>query len=123
MNNKEFSVQLQNRLITFSVQIINFCESIPKSTTNLVLIKQIIRSATSIGANVIEGQGCNSQKDFLHFMTIALKSSIETKYWLTIFKKANIGNSDIVNNLYSENDEISNLLGSITKTLRVKLKT
>jgi four helix bundle protein len=70
----------------FSVSIVRFINSIKLSSINNSLIIQLLRSATSIGANIIEAKSAHSKKDFIKFYEISLKSSNETKYWLCLLR-------------------------------------
>jgi four helix bundle protein len=73
----------------------------------------LIRSATSIGANVIEGRAGSSKKDFIRFYHIALKSANETKYWLCLIRDALEADKKVIENLIKEADEISKIIASI----------
>lgn len=81
-----------------------------------VLSKQILRSGTSIGANVREAQQAQSRKDFISKMSIALKESHETDYWLALLIQAELIESTIFNDLNNLNIEIMKLLTSIIKS-------
>ena len=78
---------LLNLSIEFAVEIINFCEILDKSN-KYVISKQLLRSGTSIGANIHEAQSPESKNDFIHKLKIAHKESIETKYWLILCDKS-----------------------------------
>ena len=74
----------------FAVQIIKFCQSVDENRQNTVLINQLLRSGTSIGANVHEANYAVSRADFISKMQIALKECYETSYWLDLFISAGI---------------------------------
>ena len=78
-----------DKTIQFSLDIISFCETLNNSGYQ-VFAKQLIRSGTSIGANVAEAQNAESKSDFIHKIKIATKELEETKYWLTLCKKPEI---------------------------------
>jgi len=82
---------------------------------------QLLRSATSIGANVVEGKAGSSKKDFRNFYTIALKSANETNYWLCLIRDTNIVNvdKDKIVELITEADELSKIIASIVINLNV----
>jgi len=82
---------------------------------------QLLRSATSIGANVVEGKAGSSKKDFKNFYTIALKSVNETKYWLCLVRDTNIVNveKDKIVELIAEADELSKIIASIVINLNM----
>ena len=85
------------------------------------LAKQILRSGTSIGANVAEAQRAQSDKDFLSKIYIAAKEANETEYWIKLFYKAEIITDKEFYSIYDNLKEIIKILMSITKTLEVKL--
>jgi four helix bundle protein len=78
---------LKYRAYKFSLDIIDLLEMLPKNYIYEIIGKQLLRSATSIAANIIEAQGCGSKKDFINFFHIGLKSSTETKFWLSILNE------------------------------------
>ncbi len=82
--------------------------------------KQLLRSATSIGANIIEAQASGSRKDFAKFYNIALKSANESKYWILIIKSTQTDTEQICQKLLNETDELSRILGKSLLTLRGK---
>lgn len=86
---------------------------------------QLLRAATSIGANIIEAISASSRKDFLRFYEIALKSANETKYWLGLLRDATDINKNKVNELLKEAEEICKMLRASILTLKNKrqLKT
>lgn len=100
----------------FGLEIIRLTKLLPKTYENIILIKQIIRSSTSIGANIEEALGSNSRKEFIHSMNIAKKEARETIYWLRLISDVNPGlKSKIETHIY-ENDEIIRILTKIVKT-------
>ena len=86
-----------------------------------ILSKQLLRSGTSIGANIEESTAAQSESDFIHKLSISSKEARETRYWLLLLQK-----SDLVNHDYSsylnDIDEIINILTSIIKTMQEKNK-
>ena len=85
-----------------------------------VMSKQLLRSGTSIGANVREGQYAQSKKDFISKMSIALKEAGETDYWLDVLYSVKYLNEEEYNSLNTDNDELLRLLASIVKTSKEK---
>ena len=77
------------------------------------IFDQLLRSATAIGANVVEGKAGSSKKDWRKFYIIALKSANETKYWLCLVKDTIDVSKMKVNELIKEADEISKIIASI----------
>ena len=80
--------------------------------TNWILLDQIIRSATSIGANIVEGGNSTSRKEFINYFQIALKSASETLYWLALLKEINT-NKEEIDKLIQECTEIKKLISTI----------
>jgi four helix bundle protein len=78
---------IKYRAYKFSVSIIHILDQVhTKQYSTEVMLKQLIRSSTSIGANIVEGQAGSSRKDFTNFYLYALKSANETKYWLALLR-------------------------------------
>ena len=86
------------------------------------LSRQLVRSGTSIGANIEEAQGAVSKKDFLQKMSISHKEARETNYWLRLLRDSKIGSAEMVSELISNSDEIMRMLSSITKTTRKNME-
>jgi len=86
-NDKKYD--LVERTAEFGKATIIFLKSIPENTINRPLISQLVRSATSIGANYMEADCAESKKDFNHKISICKKESKETKHWLRMIAKAN----------------------------------
>jgi len=117
MENKQ---QLKYRCYQFSISVIKFIETLPGKKVYRVISDQLLRAATSIGANIIEAKSSSSRKDFIRFYEIALKSANETKYWLGLLRDATEANKNKINQLLNEVDEISKMLGSNLLTLKRK---
>jgi four helix bundle protein len=80
--NKRPKYDLEERTAKFGENKIEFCKKLPKNVITIPLISQLIKSATSIGANYFEADCAESRKDFEHKIGISKKESGETKYWL-----------------------------------------
>jgi len=114
------SQQVKYRAYKFSIKIIKFVSSFPNKRIFWIISDQLIRAATSIGANIIEAQAASSKKDFIKFYEIALKSANETKYWLGILRDATDIDKKEINELLRETDEIAKILGASLLTLKGK---
>ena len=86
MNNKDFKKVLETRTKGYAVKIILFLKSFQCSTIDGIVAKQILRSATSIGANYREANRAESKNDFLHKIGIVEKEAAETMYWFEIME-------------------------------------
>ncbi|MDP3729729.1 MAG: four helix bundle protein [bacterium] len=85
---KQKVYDLEDRTALFGEKIIDFLKKLPQDVMTKPLISQLIRSATSIGANYMEADGAESKKDFRHKIAICKKESKETKHWLRMVAKA-----------------------------------
>lgn len=119
---KESNVVVE-KSFAFSIEIVKFYkEFIYKNYKLESLAKQLLRSGTSIGANVHEAQDASSKKDFANKISIALKESRETEYWLKLFWKTESISSEIYNSLFNRNEELIKLLVSILKSTKASLE-
>ena len=111
---------IRSRTFEFSVQIIELYKFLQNEKKEYVLGKQLLRSGTSIGANVEEATAAQSKKDFIAKMSIALKEARETNYWLRLLKRTGFIKKD---DLINESSELMNILGAIIRTSRKNLKS
>lgn len=122
-DNSKRKIEVKYRAYEFSLAIIKFVSSLPNEKIFWVIGDQLLRAATSIGANIIEAQAASSRKDFIKFFEIALKSANETKYWLCLLRDSGIiKNTEKVEELLAEAIEISRILASSLLTLKGKKK-
>ena len=99
----------------FAVDIVNLCTDIKENRKSNVLLNQVLRSGTSIGANIHEANYASSKADFINKFQIALKECYETDYWLDLFKDTNMITLDEYHSLFSQCSKIRKLLiASIT---------
>lgn len=110
---------IQQKSFAFSLSVIELYRNL-QSQNEYVLSKQLLRSGTSIGANVEEATAAQSSKDFLSKMSIASKEARETKYWLRLLHESKITTIAVKKEL-SEIEEIIRILTSIVKTVSQKL--
>lgn len=109
--------EIARRSFIFSVEILNFIKSLPFTVINTILIKQLIRAATSIGANIEEALGAHTKNDFTYSMNVAKKEARETYYWLRLLAtQLSKFNKEKINILLDENLQIVNILSAIVKT-------
>ncbi len=111
---------IQEKSFKFSLMIIELYKQLSKTDNNPIL-RQLLRSATSIGANVNEGSAGQTKKDFISKMAIASKEARETVYWLRLLNDSNWYKVDLKNHL-SESNEILKILTKIVKTSQENLK-
>jgi four helix bundle protein len=113
---KKYDIKI--RCYDFSKSVILFLNRYNFKRLNYPIIDQLLRSSTSIGANVIEGRSGNSRKNLLNFFSIALRSANETKYWLCLIRDTMEVNKDDINELIREANEISKILAKSILTLK-----
>lgn len=112
MSEKPYDIK--QRCYQFSKEIIGFISSAKYERIYFSVFDQLLRSATSVGANIVEAKSGSSTKDFKKFYIIALKSANETKYWLCLIRDTILTeNKEQINKLLKEADEISKIIASI----------
>ncbi|MDP8226674.1 MAG: four helix bundle protein [Candidatus Celaenobacter polaris] len=109
---------IQNKSFEFAIRIVNLYKYLKEEKKEYVLSKQILRSGTSIGANIEEGLGGQSKKDFIAKLQISLKEARETHYWLRLLKATNFLTEKETQPLTNECKEIINILSAILKTAK-----
>jgi len=108
---------LENRTVKFSEEIIIFLKSIKLDIINKSIVSQLIRSATSVGANYCEANGASSKKDFKNKIHICKKEVKETKYWLQLLVKTNPEKKDEMRRLWKEAQELTLIFSKIVSTM------
>lgn len=116
----KFKKDFIKRLIKFSISILRFAEKHKKESILWSIFNQLIRSATSIGANVVEARASSSKRDYLKFFEIALKSANETLYWLLLLKEVCVDSMVEIEVMFIEANEIAKILASSVLTLKNK---
>ena len=104
---------LEERTATFSEKIIDLCKKVPDNTIAKPIISQLVRAATSIGANYMEANGASSKKDFKNKIFICKKESMETKYWLRMLTKTDNQVTDDCRELWKEAQELTLIFSKI----------
>jgi len=112
---------VQDKSFRFAVQIVEYIRRQQKDHVNLVLTRQLLRSGTSIGANVEEALGGHSSRDFVAKLAIAAKEARETGYWLHLIRDTQLHNRQELAGLLEECDGLLRMLNSIILTTRRKL--
>ncbi|MGB3639900.1 MAG: four helix bundle protein [Rivularia sp. (in: cyanobacteria)] len=103
----------------FAIRIVNAYKYLSIKQKEFVLSKQVLRSGTSIGANIAEANGAISNADFSAKISIAYKECLETKFWLNLLKDTNYISLKAFNSIHADADEISKILFSILKSSRI----
>ncbi|MEL7242607.1 MAG: four helix bundle protein [Cyanobacteria bacterium J06643_5] len=110
---------LYDKSYKFAIRTVNAYKYLTEKEKEYILSKQLMRSGTSIGANVAEANGAISTADFSAKLSIAYKECLETKYWLCLLRDTNYINKKAFKSIYKDADEIARLLFSILKKTRI----
>jgi len=113
------NISIADRTKTFAIRIIKACCFLDETVGVLrTLSKQLLRSGTSVGANVREAQSAQSDRDFLYKLEIALKEARETQYWLEIIIESGLIEKQKLDPLLQEANEIGKILVTSTKKIK-----
>lgn len=112
---------LEARTVNFAILCLSILKSLDKNLANSILLKQFIRSATSVGANYHEANECESKRDFIHKISICKKELKETKYWTILLKNYNSNlNTSIFDKIEQENKELLLIFSKIINSSKLK---
>ena len=109
---------VQEKSYAFAVRIVKVYKSLCEEKKEFTLSKQLLRSGTSVGANIEEAIGGQSKKDFFAKLTISYKEARETKYWIRLLKDTDYLSKEESENLLSDIEELLKIIGSIQKSIR-----
>lgn len=121
MANSEWKKSFRDRLLKFSVSVVNLSNQLPKTPAGFAIASQFIRSGTSIGDNVEEAQDASSAKDFVQKLSIALREARETNYWLRIMQMTEMISKEKTSREILECGEIVAILTSSVKSSKKKM--
>jgi len=110
---------IHDKSYSFAVNIVFACQEL-SNQKNYVISNQLLKSGTSIGANVRESKSAESEKDFIHKLSVALKESNETDFWLNLIKDCRLIPAEKAEPLIRENNELERILSKIILTLKNK---
>jgi four helix bundle protein len=113
---------LDERLLTYGARVIKLVESLPRTLAGRRIGDQLLRSATSAGANYEEARGAESRSDFVHKMQVALKELRESHYWLRLLMKAEMLPVDRLADLLDEATQLRAILSKSVATTKGKAK-
>jgi len=116
----KFKDEFKRRIYRYTLDSIKFIDALPKEKTTEAIGNQLLRSATSIGANIVEATAASSRKDYTNFFNHALKSANETIFWLGLLRDSGKADKNKANRLLKETTEIANILASSILTLKGK---
>lgn len=117
MSKKSENYDLETRTAKFSEDVIVFARKIKRDTVNNPIITQLVKSATSIGANYCEARGASSKRDFRNKIYICKKEAKETKYWLQLIAKSNPEHKEECRKHWKEAHELTLIFSKTILTL------
>ena len=109
---------LYSKSMAFAVRCVKFYKYLTDEKKEYIISKQLMRSGTSIGANIREGRFAQSESDFINKLSIALKEAEETQYWIELLFNANIISDDEFKSIHDDSGEMIALLLSTIKTYK-----
>ncbi len=112
---------IENKSFEFAIRIVNLYKHLSNAKKEYVLSKQLLRSGTSIGANVAEAQQAQSRADFVSKMSIALKETVETKYWLRLLNATNYLSDKEIKSITDDCIEIEKITIAIIKSSKAEV--
>ena len=113
---------LKSKSYSFALRIVNLYKHLASQQKEYVLSKQVLRSGTSVGANVTEGNRAQSKMDFVHKLSIALKEADETEYWLNLLRDSSFITEQQAESLLADCTELQKMLTSSIKTAKSNSK-
>jgi len=113
---------VQQKSFAFAIRIVNVYKHLVAEKKEYVLSKQLLRSGTSIGANIEESIGGQSDKDFLSKISISYKEARETIYWLKLLHATEYLNNQEAESMIGDAEELCRILGKIQITIKEKLR-
>ena len=111
---------IEKKAYAFALEVVQIYKYLTNEKKEFVLSKQLLRSGTSIGANINEALSGQSKRDFVYKLNIALKEARETKYWLNLLSDAGYISQDLFAGIYNNCIEIMKILSSIIITTKEK---
>ena len=111
---------VKERTYRYALDVMKFLAGLPDDYIAKTIGRQLLRSATSVGANVMEAKAASSKRDFANFYTHSLKSANESKFWLGLLQDSGKASLEQVRPLLDETRELSNILASSILTMKGK---
>jgi len=114
---------LGRKAFDFALRIVNLYKYMAAEHKEFVLSKQVLRSGTSVGANIEESVHAQSKIDFVHKLSVAQKEACESNYWIRLLRESGYLNPKLAESLLADCEEIQRLLAASIKTAKANLKT
>jgi len=118
---RDVPYDIRERTFQFAVRVIKATGTFHRSVPAEVIQRQLVRAATSIGANVEEADSAESKADFIHKVSIAAKEARESRYWIRIVR-ATLNQDPVWQQLQTEAEEITRILSTIIRNTKLKIK-
>lgn len=119
--NSKSKIDIKKRAYLYALKVIKLLDQLAKDDFSCQVIgKQLLRSATSVGANIVEAQAASSKREFTNFLNHSPKSANESKFWLGLLRDSKKVSKELVNPMLVETKELANILGSSILTLKGK---
>lgn len=113
---------LKDKAFDFALRIVKLYQYLANEKREFVMSKQVLRSGTSIGANIEEANQAQSKLDFIHKLSISQKESFETHYWIRLLRDSLFLNEKLATSLLNDCEQLQKLLTSSIKTAKMSLK-
>ncbi|MDI6786287.1 MAG: four helix bundle protein [bacterium] len=120
-NSNDKIYDLEERTAKFGEEVIEFVKTLERNEINSPLIRQVVRSGTSVGANYMEADGAESKKDFRYKIGLCKREAKETKHWLRMIAKANSHKNMDCRRLWQEAQELTLIFSSILLSKKKKV--
>ena len=109
---------VQDKSFCFAIRVVKLCKILREEQKEYIMTKQLLRSGTSIGANIAEAQQAQSKSDFVHKMSIALKEASETNYWIRLLHETDYLNDKAMESMIQDCSELEKMLTVIIKSAK-----
>ena len=109
---------VQDKSFCFAIRVVKLCKILREEQKEYIMTKQLLRSGTSIGANIAEAQQAQSKSDFVHKMSIALKEATETNYWIRLLHATDYLNDKAMESMIQDCSELEKMLTVIIKSAK-----
>ncbi|MCX8067862.1 MAG: four helix bundle protein [Anaerolineae bacterium] len=110
-------LEIQDRAFQFAVRVVKLANRLPRTVAGIEVGRQLVRAATSVGANLEEADAAESKADFVHKVGIAHKEAREARYWLRIVRASLLDDEEVVS-LLRESEELVRVLNTIVSNAR-----
>jgi len=112
--------ELLDRTLRLAVDTIKYTHGLPRDAAGYTITRQLIRSASSVGANLREAQRARSKSEFLSKIQICLQEACESEYWIQVAKESDMGDRDCAMRLLKETGELIAIFAAITRTAKLR---